>query len=199
MKVDSTLILTVHVKLPLLICSIVPLVTLANTAHAQPETQPEFDREGFTIGLNIGLGMTRISPEASEGDTKPGIAGLNFDLGAYITPQLAVLVRFAGTQFSVDIGTESEQFSNGFFGVAGQYWVTDNIAAEGGIGIASFGPSPNPFADTADIDPEYGFALSGRGTYRLLNGWQGAVEVTPCFYDFGTVIGSSLLVGYQWD
>lgn len=172
------------------------ILLLATPAWAQSESPSRFDRSGFTAGLSIGLGATNTSPDEGEGETKLGLAGLNLDLGGYVTPQLAALVRFSGTQFSVDLGSSSEQFVNAFLGIVGQYWISDQLALEGGVGFAVYGPSA--FGDS-EIDPETGFAITGRGTYRLAGGWQGSLELTPSFYDSATITGTALLIGYQWD
>jgi len=170
---------------------------MSSPALGQPSTAPQGpDRSGFTANLSIGLGITNVAPDEGDSETKVGLAGLNVDLGAYITPQLAILFRITGTQFSVDVGTDSEEFVNAFAGVAGQYWVNEQLAIEGGAGVAIFGPN---FASDLNIDSKSGFAINARGTYRFSGGWQGSLELMPAFYNGFTVMSSSLLVGYQWD
>jgi hypothetical protein len=49
-----------------------------------------------------------------------------------VTPQLAIAAQLGGTSFWDDVGGNSEQFLNGFYGVTAQYWLNPRwLSAEG--------------------------------------------------------------------
>ena len=153
------------------------------------------NRSGFTGGLDIGLGLTNGSPDEGDGSTETGLAGLNFQLGAFVNPDLAISVRVSGTTFSQDEipGT----FVAGFLGVTAQYYVAPQIFAGGGVGLGYFTYTECEGDDCA----ETALALNARGGYEF---WQsrssafyGALEITPAFYDGVRITSIGFQIGWQ--
>ena len=190
-----------------LVLATAAILLLTNGAQAQtpspPQPPPPYavppeaspDRSGFTAGLTVGLGATRIAPEVGDSDTKGGLAGVNLDLGTYWNPDEALLFRASGSSYTQDIDGSTKTFTNSFMGLALQYWIRDNVSLSGGIGFAFLTVS---FESDREVE-EVGFGVNARVNYRISGGWQLAADLTPSFYDGATVYSSALLGGYQWD
>ena len=58
------------------------------------------DRGGFTALVDLGVG---IQNDTSIEETAVGLAGINFGVGGFMTPDLAIMFRLAGT--NVNYGT----------------------------------------------------------------------------------------------
>jgi len=151
---------------------------------SQTPAQPT--RGGFTILVNMGIG---VQNDTYVEESAVGLAGANVGIGGFVTPKLAVLGRFSGTNVNYDrFGQVS-----GVVGATLQYWATDRFIVEGGAGIGYW---------TAEGDSETGFGLivgaSGvvfhRGKHNLLVG----VEYAPAFTDSGQVHNIGITFGYQF-
>jgi hypothetical protein len=181
------------------------LLAIAGTAAAQSAPPPPAPggyyaqqppgprRSGFTGGLDLGLGITSVSPEQGDGDTRSGLAGLNVQLGGFVSPQLALNVRISGTTFNVD-GVPGT-FVAGFLGLNAQYWVAQKVFVGGGAGLGYFALTES------DAEADTGPALNGRVGYEL---WQSsssaihaALEITPAFYEDGTLTSVGFQIGWQ--
>ena len=144
--------------------------------------------------LSIGYGLTTVTPDEGDGETEGGLAGLNIDLGTYLTPDLALFVTLGGTSFTLETAFGDFDYYNGFGGVVAQYWVNPQLAVGGGAGFGVF-----LITQGDEGNSEKGPAITGRASYRFAGSWQGMLAITPSFYDGGTVTSTSFLVAYQWD
>ena len=63
--------------------------------------------------------------------TETGVEGINLGLGGFVNEDLAILLRTSGTTVSYDGGTQT----SGTVGPTIQYWVSDKLNVEGGVGI----------------------------------------------------------------
>jgi hypothetical protein len=140
--------------------------------------------------------LTTFSPDEGDGETEGGLAGLNLDLGTYVSPELALFVNLSGTSFTIETGFGDLDFLNGFFGVVAQYWITPQVSLGGGAGLGIFAVTSD---DRDVVDDETGPAIMGRASYRIAGSWQAMLSLTPSFYDGATVTSTSFLVAYQWD
>ena len=152
---------------------------------------PGPQRDGVTVGLDLGLGFTRGSA-GGESDTEGGLSGLNISLGGFVSPTMAILLRISGTTFD---GGSDFTFVNAFLGGAVQAWVAPRVFVGGGAGIAIF-------TCTDCDDSESGFALTGRAGFEISqgrnSGFHIAAEITPSFYDNDVSITSiGLQIGWQ--
>ena len=150
-------------------------------------------RGGFTGGLDIGLGFTHISVDNVGSETETGLSGLNFQLGGFVNPTLAINVRISGTSFTPE-GSDATLIS-GLLGVNAQYWVAPKVFVGGGAGIGIL------TSDQENVDPESGLALNARAGFEVLQ-WTAsalniALEISPGFYDGGRVTSIGLQVGWQ--
>jgi hypothetical protein len=137
--------------------------------------------------------MTHISADGGGSETETGLSGLNFQLGAYVNPDLAVSLRVSGTTFSTEFSDTT--LISGFLGVNAQYFVAPKIFVGGGAGIGIL------TTDQEDTDSETGLALNGRAGYEILQ-FSGsalllALEITPGFYDGGRVTSIGFQIGWQ--
>ncbi len=167
----------------------------APAPSSTPQATQAHARSGFTIGVNGGIAASIVSDRGSGGFTEVGISGVNLDLGGYLSPDLAILFRALGSQYSKSLSGESIRFVNAFYGIVGQYWLTHQIAIEGGVGLAaliSFGQ------EDFGVE-EVGVGVNARGTYRISRGWRASLDVSPSFYDGFNSTSVGLLGGYQWD
>lgn len=150
-------------------------------------------RSGFTGGLDIGFGMTHIAPDGFDSQTESGLSGLNFQLGSFVNPTMAINVRISGTTFQSEFSDTT--LISGLLGVTAQYWVAPQAFVGGGIGIGIL------TTDDENADSETGLALTARGGYEF---WQStssafhaALEISPGFYDGGRVTSIGFQVGWQ--
>lgn len=164
-------------------------------AQAEREATPTRgpDRSGFTLLLTMGLGLQ--SNEFIDESTA-GLGGLNLGIGGFVSPDLAVMFRATGTNVTFDdigfFSTDVEVVS-GAGGVSVQYWPSDFVNLEGGVGFG--------FANSDPGTDERGFGLIlGAGFsffHRAKNSLQVGVEYAPVFLDGGNVHNVSIAFGWQ--
>jgi hypothetical protein len=177
---------------------------LAVPGVAAADSEPA--RSGFTIGLDVGVGVTAVNADGFEPRGGVGLAGLDAQLGGFVSRELAISARLAGTQ----LRDGEDTYFHGILGLVAQYWWSPRIFLGCGVGLAVFGVSSqtdrNSASDsTGDADdmPESigGLGLEGRVGYEI---WQGrasalqlAVEVLPAVYEGGTVTSTALQLAWQ--
>ncbi len=185
-------------------CSVVLLT--CGTAAAEPR------REGFTGDLGIGFALTSVpkgltpvsggptggsaSEQVESRELKVGFAPLSLSLGGFVSSDVALLFRIAGTSYFSD----GDQFGHNFYGPAVEIWPIDRLYLSGGAGLAIFGP--NPLTSDSNMDPERGWALDFRVGTALINSENHdltlSVEVIPGFYEDVSVQGYALLAAWKW-
>jgi len=164
-------------------------------------------RNGFTLELGLGGGLSIIIPDAGGLDTETefGMAGLppTISLGGYFNNELALMFRMTGTNYSREVPGEDEDIMlmNSVGVVVVQYWLNDRFFLSGGAGFSYIGESLFE-EDYKVIGEEEGFALDFRTGYSFAN-WENHslrvdLEIMPCFYDSATIIGTALLLEWQW-
>ena len=121
-------------------------------------------------------------------DSNVGLAGLNLGIGGFLSPDVGVLFRISGS----NVESGNVRIVSGFAGPAVQYFVTDLVRLEGGVGFG--------FADF-DTFSESGWALL-LGTNVAI--WQNhghrlhlGVEYAPAFLGDATVHNSGFTFGWQ--
>jgi hypothetical protein len=159
-------------------------------------------RRGMTGELNLGLGFIWArNDEGEDSDTEVGLAGLNFGIGGWIGPQMALTLRGAGATYSPADGV---RFISAFLGPSIQYWTDDHFWLGGGLGLGI--AAINIEGQDVQPDPETGFGLDLRAGYTFTAGNENtfnvSFEYTPTFFDtdgFGTIQINSFgfLFGYQ--
>jgi hypothetical protein len=150
-------------------------------AQAAPST-----RGGFTVLTNMGLGIQR---DGDVEETAVGFGGINFGVGGFVHPRLAILGRFSLTTASYDFFDQT----SGVGGATVQYWVSDRFIVEagGGTGLRS---------DTFEGDFGFGLIFSAstvvwnRNGHNLLVG----AEYAPAFTSASTVHNIGITFGYQF-
>ena len=130
------------------------------------------------------------------GDVDPsfGLAGANVGVGGFLTNDLALLFRFSGTSVNRDLGPfESLTLISGVLGPTVQYWVSDRINIQGGVGPAFWNEGftrETGFGVIAGVSA----VVVGRGKHSL----QVGVEYAPAFTDSATVHNLGVTFGYQF-
>jgi hypothetical protein len=176
-----------------LLATLLPAGAVLAQAEEAATTPQGPNRSGFTLLLTMGLGLQ--SNEFLDESTE-GLGGLNLGIGGFISPDLAVMFRFSGTNVSFDdIGffNVDTDVVSGVGGPSVQYWVNNyvNLEAGAGFGIANSDPGTD----------ESGFGLIfGAGFsffHRGKNSLQVGVEYAPVFLDGGNVHNVSIAFGWQ--
>ncbi|HEX8795775.1 MAG TPA: hypothetical protein VF765_32720 [Polyangiaceae bacterium] len=169
----------------------------AGSTSDTTETGPH--RHGFTLELGIGVGGTDVSYGSNSagpryGGGGPGLSGLSLSLGGYITPDIAIVARAAGTSYWSDFGQGTKQIVSGVYGASVIGWIGD-FYLSGGPGLAVFVP-----ADAVSVDLMEGFGLDLRAGYAFLDTKHNALtlglEALPAFYSGTTVVGGAL--NFEW-
>ena len=150
------------------------------------------DRGGFTALVDIGAGVQR---DSAIDETGFGLAGLNLGVGGFVTGDLALLFRIAGTNVNYDLGEFGDyRQTSGFIGPSAQFWLSDrfNVEAGGGFG---FWRGENDEDDTGlGLLLGAGVSIFNRGKHNL----QVGTYYAPAFTDPGTVHSFGFTFGYQF-
>lgn len=158
--------------------------------------QANFNRDGFTLLLSIGLGF-----QAIEGESETGLGGLNLGLGGFINENLAVMARVSGTTVSDSESGIEASLTSGTFAVALQYWINDKLYVEGGPGLG-FARAELSIAglgsETAD---ETGFGLVLGAGFVVFNKGKNNIQIgleyAPAFVEDLNINNIGITVGYQ--
>ena len=154
--------------------------------NAAAQTSP--DRSGFTLLVNLGVG---IQNDTELEDNGVGLAGINFGVGGFIKPNLAILGRFSGTSASYETPFGDARQVSGVIGPTLQYWATDKVSVEGGGGVGYWSvedESDRGFGLILGV----GYSVWNRGKHNL----QVGLEYAPVFTE-GTVHNFGFTIGYQ--
>jgi hypothetical protein len=132
----------------------------------------------------------------SETRSEFGLAPLSLSLGGFVSHQVALLARIAGTSYFVN----GDQIGHSFYGVGVEVWPIDRLYLGGGVGFALFGP--NPLYSSSPMDTESGWALDLRVGAALAGGTNHdftlSLEVIPGFYGDDIVTGFGLVGAWKW-
>jgi hypothetical protein len=171
----------------LALCLLLP----ARTTHA-------VDRSGFTLLLSLGYG---IQTGEIKNDTGTGLAGLNLGIGGFVSERAALMFKIAGTNVSYDytiepFGTYSTDVIAAVMVGDLQYWATDRLTMEFGLGFG--------IVDSESAwDAERGMGMLVGAAYSVLlrekHSLQVGVEYTPVFRDRSDTVHSiGFNVGFQF-
>ncbi|MFT3695262.1 MAG: transporter [Kofleriaceae bacterium] len=176
------------------------LVVSCGLASAQPAEDPH---RGFTFEANLGVGWLHESGNGYSHTMPATLAPLDVSIGGFLTNQLALVGRIAGTEGQDD--GANFRYLNGFVGPAVQYWFTPQLWASGGLGLAIFG-------ENGDSHYDSGLALDLRVGYTFFTWFRQSanvsVELIPARYATGDdltgvnyiehVTSFAILLGYQF-
>lgn len=176
---------------------ILALILLAPaTAFAQqyaPTYQPPPTKQGLTFEANIGFGMLRVASDSGDSDSENALGGLDLGIGTFMNPNMAISFRIAGVTYVDDGG----QITQAFAGPSLQYWAGPNIWFGGGLGLGVVRVTVDGFG--SDSETKLGLDLRAGYTFNPTSkhSWNVSAEVTPTFFDEGTITGIAFLLGYQ--
>jgi hypothetical protein len=171
-------------------------------------------RQGFTLELGIGAAVTAVTSEVTTScfgtgcppedstetvtDTYVGLAPLSLGIGAFVSPQVALLFRSAGSTYFKG----SRQWLSTLYGGVIQYWPSDIVMLSAGPGVAVYGE--NPFASHYGYGSPTltGFGFSVRGGLSFANfthhSLRLALELLPAFYDKRSTFGTTFTFEWQY-
>jgi hypothetical protein len=183
------------------------VVSFCGTAAAA-----EPDRSGFTGDLGLGFALVSVPVHKTihvfsggiptyQGTTthrelKVGYSPLSLSVGAFLTPDVAMLFRLSGTAYLV----AGDQYDHSFYGPIVEFWPHDRVFLSGGFGLALLGP--DPLLSSSDAETELGFAPDLRAGVALINDDNHdltlSAEFIPGFYDVGNVQGYAIVAAWKW-
>lgn len=200
-------------KLLILLVLIVPSIASAQYRRGPGyyggggEYNPWAFHNGLTFEGNIGLGgMWSRDTSGNTSDTYASL-GLDGGIGGFLTPQVALTLRMATVNYSVDnYQGGSDTLSSIFLGPSVQYWATPQFWLGGGIGYAIAHVSSTDYYGTQydSVDDPTGVALDLRAGFEFWRSFRNSlnvsVEYTPGFYKTDLGNGQTLheqLNGFQ--
>ena len=161
-------------------------------------------RNGFTLEAGLGGSFVSEIHSSEDSSNRLGRDALSVGLGGFVTPSLALLVRFSQTSFKPASahGTTSDVSSLWFLGAHVQYWLTDRFFVSGGPGYVHF---DHVFAAVygAELHEQYqnlGFSIRTGFAFGL---WENhtlriSLEAIPAFFERTTIMGEALSLEWQW-
>ena len=164
--------------------SIVIVAVSVSNAAAQSSS----DKSGFTFLVNLGAG---IQKDTALDETGKGLSGLNAGVGGFLKPNLAVLGRFTGTNASYDTPVGDVSQVSGVFGGSLQYWTSDKMYVEGGVGVG-FWSVEEESEKGLGLILGAGYTVWNRGKHNV----QVGVEYAPVFTD-SKIHNFGFTIGYQ--
>jgi hypothetical protein len=168
-------------------CALWMFVALLTSGRASAQ-----DRGGFTALVDIGAG---VQHDAAIDETAAGTAGLGFGIGRFLTRDVGLLFRVAGTTVNYDLEAAGEYGqSSGFVGPSVQYWLSDRFNIEAGAGWGFWSAASDEDETGLGLILGAGVTLFNRGKHNLQLG----VQYSPAFTDPATVHNIGLTFGYQF-
>jgi hypothetical protein len=169
------------------VVALTAIIVAVTAGNAAAQTMP--DRGGFTFFVNGGLG---IQNDAALEETAVGISGINFGVGGFLTKDLAIVGRYSGTAVSHETPVGDINQISGVFAPTLQYWASDKMYLEGGVGAGVWNAEGDSNQGLGLILGA-GFTMWNRGKHNLQVGF----EYAPAFTDPGTVHNFGITIGYQ--
>ena len=176
------------------------VIAVAAPARAQPLTEAPAPphREGFTVELDGGLGVTRATGLVEGNVLRPAVGGMDVGFGAFVTPELAMLFRFAAETFWVPTVDNNRIAAHAFAGPAIQVWLNDRVFVGGGAGLGIEGGQKQ---DGSDADSAIGLGVTGRAGYAVSltedAGWRVSIEASYGMLEARRAYSAALLIGWQ--
>lgn len=170
-----------------------PLLAVS-PAHAQnpnqgPDATAFRHHQGFMIGF--GLGVSVASCDGCQDETS---VGLDFNVGGFINPRLAIMYDVAAWVDSEDDATLILAANT----VAAQYWVAPAVWIKGGIGISQVELS----YDGEEIASDNGIALTAAAGYEVMSRGKFAIDLSGRLslldFDGGSVKLLNIAAGFRW-
>lgn len=162
------------------------------------------DHHGLTVELNIGAGQVYISDVGAGSKTSAlGLAGLDFGIGGFVAPRVAVTGRLGGVNLR-DSTFGSGTIADAYLAATVQYWFLPQLWAGAGLGLAVLGQSGGcPQSGPCSYG---GVGLHLRAGVTVLQAERhsvnASIEITPSSIDVREtgykLVGMALLVGYQY-
>jgi hypothetical protein len=149
------------------------------------------DRHGFTMILTLGLGYQTLASDYGH-RSEVGLGGLNIGLGGFLTPNLALMFRLSGTNVDYD----GVRCVSGTGGIAVQYWVSDYLNLEGGVGMG-IGVLDDGLSEGSDSGLGLIAAIGVPFWHSTGHSLQVGLEFAPVFLDEVQIYNVGINFGWQ--
>jgi hypothetical protein len=149
------------------------------------------DRGGFTALVDFGAG---VQHDSGLEESAFRLAGVSFGVGGFLTDDLALMFRLAGTTVDYDLNGFEYGQSSGFVGPSLQYWLSDRLNVETGAGVGFWRGDTDEDNLGFGLLLGAGYSIFNRGKHNLQLG----VHYAPAFTDPGTVHNLGFTFGYQF-
>jgi hypothetical protein len=159
-------------------------ILIAGRAFAQ-------DRGGFTALVDFGAG---VQNDSGLEEAAAGLAGVGAGFGAFLTDDLALMFRIAGTTVDYDLNGFEYGQTSGMIGASVQYWLSDRLNLETGAGVGFWRGDTDEDNQGLGLVIGAGYSIFNRGKHNLQLG----VHYTPAFTEPGTVHNFGVTFGYQF-
>lgn len=126
----------------------------------EPPVDPSPQRTGFT--LEVGLGVSLVQSDETDGDVGVGVAPLSLGVGLFFTSDIALSLRITGASFFQDLGDTLGLFILAHYGTNLQIFVDDDF-------IVGAGPALSVVGALDGSDPDLGFGFNARAGYALIS------------------------------
>jgi uncharacterized membrane protein YtjA (UPF0391 family) len=131
---------------------VLALPSLARAQEVVVEQRTDY-RTGLTGGIGIGAGHIACEDEGGNCDGVNEAGGLNFNIGAMLNPQLALVLDVWGMRHDEDRAS----FTQGIAAGAVKAWILPRLWLMGGVGVAqvawSYDADVVEFSDETDTVP----------------------------------------------
>src|SRR5262245_61034265 len=155
-------------------------------------------RAGLTFGGSLGAGAMQST---GCGPYCGGAGMIEGHLGGMLNPRLALMVDLFAAVHSWDDGYFTGQTYNGIYTFAVQYWVTDIIWLQGGVGIAHLQYGYD--GDTLPLDDDTGPAVLAAGGVEVVQSYNFALDIQfrigwGSYSHIPDTTNYALMVGVNW-
>lgn len=156
-----------------------------SVGYGPPPTSPYtpgpqyISRSGFTAGISFGVGGMGTDTGALDcldcgGDPLAG--GVNMHVGYMISPNLALMVEYAGSSKQLD-SFGANRFGQHMGLISAQYWPLPRLWIRGGLGAAFASLTYDDGWVQEDYAIADGFALAASVGYEVLSGPRFSIDV----------------------
>ncbi len=177
------------------------LMTTGPVAHASAPR----GAGGFTIGVGLGLGVQTLSPDDGDSESEFGLAGLNLRIGGFLSPNLAVLLKVAGTVANRDVTGGEATYTHAMGGPAVQYFFNDRLHLDLGAGLSVLSAEAKVETPSGDFNisvDDNAFGVFGGLGYIVGQSGEHALvlslELGAGLHDDVNAYSTGFVVNWQW-
>ena len=177
------------------------LIALAKPSGAETDRH----RRGLTLQLSTGLGGHFSFQIDGDNVIEPVVSPITINIGGFLTSRLSLTGRASLQLFnynpqamrSADSRLKTKLTRTLFVGAVAQYWITDSLTAEAGVGVSFIGNGPMEaqLNRGLGLPARLGLAIAERRSGIYSAYW----EMYPSFFARAeTTLSSTIGMQWQW-